>query len=83
MFDVDYFIKKFEAIPDEDWTTGQFENDIGQRCALGHCTFIESASLKDILLDEVAEINDGTDGQYQQETPKSRILAALKDIKEK
>ena len=95
MYDVDYFIKKFAAIPDEDWTTRKFVNDLGQCCALGHCGSRtmpkglysvhsrESTSLRDILLNEVVEINDGRHGQYQQETPKARILAALRDIEGK
>lgn len=36
-FTVDYFIKKFEAIPEELWTIGIQQNEFGQRCALGHC----------------------------------------------
>lgn len=36
-FDVNHFIKKFEAIPEDDWTTGEFVSPEGKRCALGHC----------------------------------------------
>ena len=36
-FDTDYFIAKFSPIPDDQWTTGEFVNDNGARCALGHC----------------------------------------------
>jgi hypothetical protein len=33
-----YFIKKFEAIPDEMWTTGKLtDRNTGARCAQGHC----------------------------------------------
>lgn len=53
-YDVNYFIKKFKAIPDKDWTTGSFMNGFtSQRCALGHCMSrkmidkISSAGLKD------------------------------------
>ncbi len=35
-FDVDYFIKKFEAIPENLFTTDTFRSD-GQYCALGLC----------------------------------------------
>lgn len=38
MYTVDYFIKKFEAIPEDSWCTGQFVDHFsGQRCAQGHC----------------------------------------------
>lgn len=37
-YTVDYFIKKFEAIPEERWTTGTFLSyEEERRCALGHC----------------------------------------------
>jgi hypothetical protein len=36
-FTVDYFIQKFEAIPDEKWCQGWVEKPTGERCALGHC----------------------------------------------
>lgn len=37
IYDVDFFIKKFEAIPEEKWCRGDRQNDKGQRCAHGHC----------------------------------------------
>ena len=36
-YDTEYFIKKFEAIPDDKWITGSLENEPGYCCALGHC----------------------------------------------
>lgn len=39
-YDVDFFIRKFEAIPDELWTTGVFEFTLGDKvlhCANGFC----------------------------------------------
>ncbi len=36
-YDVDYYINKFSAIPSRKWTTGDFNNDKGRKCALGHC----------------------------------------------
>lgn len=37
-YTVEYFIKKFEAIPEERWTTGTFLSyEEERRCALGHC----------------------------------------------
>lgn len=36
-FNVDYFIKKFKAIPEDQWCVDKFSNDEGQKCAQGHC----------------------------------------------
>ena len=46
-YDVDYFIKKFEAIPENKWcinSRGEIVGGIEQRCALGWCypTFQEA-----------------------------------------
>lgn len=110
IYNVDYFIKKFEAIPEEKWCTGSWKN--GESCcANGHCGVMqsisptnESESLKNIFsvmkVTEVGtnmkieetkhgigysyvavKINDGLTKEYQQLTPKQRILAALYDIK--
>lgn len=35
-YDVDYFLNKFDAIPDEMWCCGGFSWG-GKMCALGHC----------------------------------------------
>ena len=32
-----YFIRKFEKIPEGDWTTGEYESEDGKLCAGGHC----------------------------------------------
>jgi hypothetical protein len=36
-YDATYFIKKFEAIPEELWTMGIFGEDGQPHCAQGHC----------------------------------------------
>jgi len=92
-YTVDYFIQKFEAIPDEKWTIKEFTNAIGQCCALGHCgrrigsPTAEGEALYQLFheneMDGPAHINDGYSIEYQQPTPKARILAALNDIKTK
>lgn len=85
-YDVDYFIEKFKAIPEELWCVGKFQ--IEERCcALGHCEerkriiTEESKSLRIITKNLTSFINDGVHGKYRQSTPKQRILAALEDIK--
>lgn len=90
--DVDYFINKFEAIPDELWTTNQY-HDNGKSCAMGHCGATErmqrteeSAAFEALFVRRLLNIpciNDGQYSQYPQPTPKARILAALSDIKQR
>lgn len=37
-YTVDYFIQKFEPIPDDKWTRGAIQDSItGACCVLGHC----------------------------------------------
>jgi len=100
-YTVDYFIKKFEAIPENLWcTNSRIEN--GKRCALGWCykTGEEAFNSMHNWSDDsdedkalclyvrtldgswgVGGVNNGLYKEYQQPTPKQRILAALYDIK--
>lgn len=109
IYDVDYFIRKFEAIPEAKWCTGEFIN-ADARCANGHCLAYRmgidnnpelvgliavfdqtalhnwnNAELIKISFPHYSHkascINDGMTSEYQQPTPKQRILAALYDIK--
>ncbi len=70
-FDAAYFIKKFEAIPEDQWQAGDFSNSSGtKKCALGHCGINWSINnkegntlerlVKSSLNLNVASINDGT-----------------------
>ncbi len=36
-YTIEYFIEKFEAIPEELWTAGIMHDRNGKYCALGHC----------------------------------------------
>lgn len=96
--DAQYFINKFEAIPEEKWTVDTHIDNQGRRCAWGHLLPVdmteatwggriggwstpEGKVLANIIGgDKLAGINNGTDKRYQQETPKQRVLAALRDI---
>lgn len=92
-YTVDHFLAKFEAIPDEKWCTKSFHH-LGQSCVEGLC-FIAYGGLNGEhpalvrLLEPLTGgpyprmINDGLHADYQQSTPKARILAALRDIKAK
>lgn len=95
-FTVDFFIKKFEAIPEEKWGVRQFSYK-DKRCALGFCGAISEGSsvtlthfpeahalyllIKNALGEVVFHVNDGVNTKYIQRSPKQRILAALYDIK--
>ncbi len=54
-YDIDYFINKFTAIPDDKWTTRRYETINDKCCALGHCGerttkhTIEATTLNDII----------------------------------
>lgn len=37
IYNVDYFIKKFQVIPEDKWAVGTRANEMGARCALGWC----------------------------------------------
>lgn len=98
-YDVDYFIKKFEAIPEEDWCRRVYTDGEGKHCALGFCGSKvgrvndytgdihteEGENLRRLLLPVggVTVINDYTEGRFYQETPKQRVLAALRYLKDK
>jgi len=89
IYTVEYFIEKFEKIPESMWVTNGLGSPGGPRCALGHClrdhemVNDESAEFVGALLIGAVAINNGGDPRYQQPTPKQRILAALYDIKVK
>lgn len=94
IYDVTYFINKFEAIQDDRWLVGDYFNwDKSKSCALGHCgagsdrDITGEATLLKSLFGyaeyEVQNINDGYNDRYHQPTPKLRILAALYDIRAK
>jgi hypothetical protein len=82
----EYFIAKFEAIPEEKWTTDTYRDAAGRCCALGHCKEgIEQRELSNRLLmvgASAIQVNDKKNRRYQQPTPKQRILAALRDLPE-
>jgi hypothetical protein len=87
--DAQYFIDKFEAIPENRWCVGNYVKVyVGEthrrHCAHGHCFGIKN-ELEGLLqiIHNAADINDGEDGCYQQATPKQRILAALYGAKER
>lgn len=45
MYTVDYFISKFQAIPENQWTTHTHSDCNGRKCALGHCLDPEALAI--------------------------------------
>lgn len=90
IYDKAYFIAKFEAIPEEKWCVAYLDAGDGVHCALGHCGVTVSLNytdkeiaLRDLMRPNgwsVADINDGDTPDFQQPTPKQRILAALRSL---
>ena len=86
-----YFIDKFTAIPDDRWIVGDYVDDDGRCCALGHCGVRSSAdsnpeadSLRSLFGDgiKVAEINnEGSELPFGPDPlAKYRIIAALEKL---
>lgn len=96
-YDVDYFIRKFDKIPEQQWITGHFEHTNGAKCALGHCGENEnkfsrrSNALKQLFKElpgspSVVQVNDGINDTFNALTdlgshPKERVLNALLILK--
>lgn len=72
IYDVDYFLNKFDAIPEELWTTGTYTRyeEFVRHCALGHCGAngfqvysTEAEALSALIFDNleihVVDVNDG------------------------
>ena len=90
-YTLDYFIKKFEAIPENHWFVGSLTNG-SQYCALGHCGgyYTEEAKALDSIVRRanpgvysISDINDlsGMYGRYGK-TPKERVVNFLKEVRE-
>lgn len=87
IYTIDFFINKFEVIPEEMWCVDELQNERGQRCAIGHCEaqslvdYTESNTLIRLSKYRIASVNNGIERDYQQPTPKQRVLAFLYNIK--
>lgn len=89
--DAKYFIDKYAIIPENIWLTGVYQITIdGTKhcCALGWLGVDmgqhggeEEEALRRIIQGPVSQVNDGKHPDYQQPTPKARILAALEDAR--
>lgn len=86
-YTANYFLKKFNAIPEEKWTTGSYSRSTGgKKCALGHCretvdrSTMESRALRALfyraLVVGIITTND-TKMYFTEPTPKQRVMSAL------
>lgn len=89
IYDCSYFIRKFEAIPENMWCIGALSYN-NKSCALGFCgakpekgvvtikMFPEASALYDLFKKFLGEIvfhtNDGVDSRYKQPTPSKESL---------
>lgn len=91
-YNVDYFIKKFQAIDDDKWLIGSIGKD-GKHCAAGHCGLraingyietIESMALLSLfthitdhnLYRPVLDINDGINPYYNHHSSPKQRILA-------
>ena len=81
-------IEYLESIPEDRWCVGEYSSGSGKCCAAGHL-FRKSGSLYEaadaLMLTEfrdrrITSINDGLDADYQQPTPKARVMAFFRDV---
>ena len=91
-YTIEYFLNKFENIPEDKWFTGTFHNaDMTKFCALGHCreikgnmsiASIESKALTELSNRNIDLVNDGLPGlllDYNNlgNHPKERVINYL------
>lgn len=95
-YDLQYFIRRFEAIPHRMWGVGKFHPTTFSACARGHCrpermaTCFSYSGVERALLElagDIAEVNNGAPENYlgvqlpyPQRHPKDRVLAYLRDL---
>jgi hypothetical protein len=92
-FSIDSVINHMEGTSEESWCMDVVKTKDGQNCFYGH--LFDMGSNQDEANDlwnwfeaayattyMVFPVNDGQHSQYQQPTPKQRILAYLKDLRD-
>lgn len=96
VYNLAYFINKFELIPADQWAVSTFHDDVdGARCALGHCgmkgelqwdtelDWNPEASALYQLAPDIMDVNDGIYGMTSTygTSPKERVVNYLRAIK--
>ena len=82
-YDIDFFLNRAENTPDELWCVGTMGDGI-KHCFVGQCeSWMEFSALSKICGDlaNAADVNDGLNLLYPQETPRFRVIAYLMDKK--
>jgi hypothetical protein len=95
-YSIDYFIKKFSAIPSRKWTTAVYSDAFGRSCALGHCGAgarkhglsisrrhtSESKALLRIAGSTIIAVNDNSlFFGHLGKSPRTRVVNYLKNLK--
>jgi hypothetical protein len=87
-YTVDYFIKKFEAIPEERWISHAVGDGRGRHDAIGHCGGFRSPEAKALQelfrrygCPSVVDVTDAVTFFEHSDTPKKRVLSYLGFIK--
>lgn len=80
-------IELLEITTEESWCTDVVKTSSGQSCLFGHLFDIGGTRLMDDFENiantyMVYPVNDGLSPKYIQETPKQRVLAYLRDIRD-
>lgn len=57
-YTIDYFISKFESIPEDKWTTGIYQDEEDRFCVLGHCGFRSTIDDSNYFCTEINEEGD-------------------------
>lgn len=89
--DLEYFIAKFEAIPEDKWLKGRFVSKHGEcKCALGYCGYRDGKTTQEgeyllKLAWDIARINDDKYKKYENlgfgSTPKQRVVNYLQSLR--
>lgn len=95
-YDLEYFIAKFEGIPEHEWCTGTYISADGlSKCAYGHCGVRastpdtdEEKGLDAITGDieggyYISLVNDNKNDSFSEfgSTPKERVINYLKSLR--
>jgi hypothetical protein len=83
MYTVEYFIKKFEAIPENEWCEHSFSrynnaNMTVEHCVLGHCG-IKTTKQSNIEAQNLLMLTENKDLRFFEITDKLPIIAQIND----
>lgn len=92
-YNLEYFIAKFEAKPEDQWTVGKYVDWNGCKCVYGHCGVSFSVKQTPEAIGLLAieatgdlsliHVNDNKFGEYGNlgSTPRQRVVNYLKSLR--